>query len=236
MTISILLVVLAGWCSITLLTGSPVYDSHTSNGVMILYGLLYSLTVPVGVFGVYAAHKNDLKYINWFSWSFWISIVALLVLQFVNFILSVVWRRSTVVECTHELNYLIVGNSSSTFIPLNQSSVNPQVIYDACKQASSLYICWTITELVVLQFMLFVYFGLVVNAYERDLRKEEKVIPDDHDTDGRDVVCSNNKENIEHEKVGIEAVAEGGSIQKFAADAPDSLIPEKSSFVHTDDL
>jgi len=61
-----------------------------------------------------------------------------------------------VVECTHELNYLIVGNSSSTFIPLNQSSVNPQVIYDACKQASSLYICWTITELVVLQFMLFV--------------------------------------------------------------------------------
>ncbi|CAG8556376.1 5936_t:CDS:2 [Paraglomus occultum] len=154
------------------------------------------------------AKKTKSEHINWFSWSFWISTIALLILQFVNFILSVAWQRSTAVECTHELNYLIVGNSSSTLVPLNQSSVDPQVLYDACKQASSLYICWTLIELVIVQFMLFVYFGLVVNAYKRDLRKEGKVISDEHDADGRDV-RSNNKENIEREKVGLEAPAEG---------------------------
>jgi hypothetical protein len=100
--------------------------------------------------------QEDTLYVKWFSWSFWISVITLFILQFANFILTVVWRRATTIECKSELDYLIVGNTSSTYVPLNQSYVIPQMISDACKQAASLYTIWIVVELFVLQLMLFV--------------------------------------------------------------------------------
>ncbi|CAG8564575.1 2962_t:CDS:2 [Ambispora leptoticha] len=159
------------WFAIGYFSGIEVYNSHVSRGMEILYGFLFLITAPIGLFGVYATNSQRTNLVRRFSQLYWLAISILLSLHIVDLILAYVWRNDIIRTCNSDLVVLIPANTSTVTVPYDPNAPTPQQVDTACNTSVRLSLTWSLVEIIFIRITLLIYFARIVKEYSKNLTR-----------------------------------------------------------------